>query len=217
VSSHLAYLDLLARLGSGGQGQLGNLDLGVPWVTPVYRERRGPEGFPDFLDFPGPLEVVDPRETEAVMVTPAVPALAWRVHGDPRVLMGLRDIRVLGNLVLRVSEARLENKDCEEWLEGLGLLAPLATVSSARRSGCKQIPEDRKKDKHLITDQMDLLPALYGLRLGNGLMEEFPPHTEHTSPHQITAQVVTLDNTQCLSLLIIIFIICCDTEYKQTL
>ena len=79
-------------------------------VTPVYRERRGPEGFLDFLDFPGPLEVVDPRETEAVMVTPAVPALAWRVHGDPRVLMGLRDIRVLGNLVLRVSEARLENK-----------------------------------------------------------------------------------------------------------
>ena len=53
------------------------------------------------------------------------------------------------------------SQDCEEWLEGLGLLAPLATVSSARRSGCKQIPEDRKKDKHLITDQMDLLPALF--------------------------------------------------------
>ena len=79
-------------------------------VTPVYRERRAPEGFLDFLDCPDPLAVVDPRETEAVMVTLAVLALAWRVPGDPRVLMGLRDIRVLGSLVLRVSEARLENK-----------------------------------------------------------------------------------------------------------
>ena len=49
------------------------------------------------------------------------------------------------------------------------------------------------------------------------MTEEFLINTEHTTPHQITAQVVTLDSTQCLSLLIIIFIICCDTEYKQTL
>lgn len=214
MSSHPAYLDLLAHLALGGQGQQGNLDLGVPWVTPVYRERRDPEGFLDFLDCPDPLAVVDPRETEAVMVTPAVQALAWRVPGDPQVLMGLRDIRVLGNLVLRVSEARLENKDCEEWLEGLGLLAPLATASSARRSGCKQTPEDRKKDKDIITDQIDILPASYGLSLGNGLTEEFPLHTatDYATPHQITAQVVTLDNTQCLSVLIIIFIMCCDTK-----
>lgn len=48
---------------------------------------------------------------------------------------------------------------CEEWLEGPGLLAPLATASSVRRSGCKRTLEDRRKDKQ-ITDQMDILPAL---------------------------------------------------------
>ena len=129
----------------------------------------------------------------------------------------------------------LLSQDCEEWLEGLGLLAPLATASSARLSGCKPTPEDRKKDNHIISDQIDILPALYvslqklaldlihldsfdqGLRLGNGLTEEFPLHADYATPHQITAKVVTLVNTQCLSLLIIIFIICCDTEYKQTL
>ena len=124
------------------------------------------------------------------------------------------------------------SQDCEEWLEGLGLLAPLATASSARRSGCKQTPEDRKKDKDIITDQIDILPESYvslhykvsscknldsfdqGLSLGNGLTEEFPLHTatDYATPHQITAQVVTLDNTQCLSVLIIIFIMCCDTK-----
>lgn len=185
-------------------------------MTQVFKERQVPEGFLVFPACQDLLAAVDPRETEEVMVTLDGLVLEWRVPGVPRVLMAPRDLQVLGSLDLRVLEAPLENKVCEEWLEGPGLLVPLATASSVRRSGCKRTLEDRRKDKQ-ITDQMDILPALNGLRFRNGLTEEFLINTEHATPHQITAQVVTLDSTQCLSLLIIIFIICCDTEYKQTL
>lgn len=216
MSSQLACLDLLDRLVLGGQVHQGNLDPGGPWVTQVYKERRVPEGFLAFLAFQDLLAAVDPRETGEVTVTPDVPALGWRGPGVPRVLMAPRDLRELGNLDLRVSEAPPGNKVCEEWLEGPGLLGRLATASSVKPSGCKRTLEDRRKDKQ-INDQMDILPALNGLRFRNGLTGEYLINTEHATPHQITAQVVTLDSTQCLSLLIIIFIICCDTEYKQTL
>jgi len=186
-------------------------------VTMEYRERLGPEGFLDCLDCQDLVVAVVLRETEDLMETLDVLVWGWRVPWVPRVLMAHRAPQELGSLDLRVLEVLLENKVCEEWWAGRGLWGPRATASSARRSGCKPTRGDRRKDKQ-INDQMDFLALLNGLRFRSrtGQTEDFFISIAPITPLHITAEVVTLDNTQCLSLLII-FIFCCDTEYKNNL
>lgn len=149
---------------------LENLAREAQSVTPGYRERLDPEGFPVCLACLDLTEHLVLRETAESKETEARPELEWKVQWVLRDLMDCLDLQVLESQASRGSEDPLESKDCEVWLEARDLWVPRVTASFARLYKCRLTEDQARKDKL-------------------GLYTDF----ENWKTELITARVVTLD------------------------